>query len=54
MDELNDRERHWIATIDTICPNGYNIEEGGNQIRMSEATKAKFRGESGRKKLGGS
>ena len=23
---------------------GYNIEEGGNQVRMSEATKAKLRG----------
>jgi group I intron endonuclease len=44
MDKLNERERRWIATLNTICSNGYNIEEGGNQIRMSEATKAKLRG----------
>jgi group I intron endonuclease len=44
VEELNDRERHWIATLDTVSPNGYNIEPGGGHFPMSEATKAKLRG----------
>ena len=39
IDQLNERERHWIATLNTISPNGYNIEEGGKHFLMSEATK---------------
>jgi group I intron endonuclease len=44
IDQLNERERHWIATLKTICPSGYNIEEGGKHFVMSEATRAKLRG----------
>lgn len=44
IDLLNERERHWIATLNTISPNGYNIEPGGKHFPMSEATKAKLRG----------
>ena len=45
IDHLNERERHWIAVLNTISPNGYNIEEGGKHFLMSEATKAKLRGQ---------
>jgi group I intron endonuclease len=44
IDQLNERERHWIATLNTISPRGYNIEPGGKHFPMSEATKAKLRG----------
>jgi group I intron endonuclease len=44
IDQLNERERHWIASLNTISPNGYNIEPGGNHFPMSEASKAKLRG----------
>src|SRR3954454_13294077 len=44
IEKLNERERYWIATLNTICPNGYNIEPGGRYFPMSEATKAKLRG----------
>src|SRR5438309_11361208 len=44
IDQLNDKERHWIASLKTISPNGYNIEPGGRHFPMSEATKAKLRG----------
>jgi group I intron endonuclease len=43
IDQLNKRERYWIATLNTISPNGYNIEEGGKHFLMSESTKAKLR-----------
>ena len=29
LDELNDRERYWIATLNTKSPNGYNLTDGG-------------------------
>jgi group I intron endonuclease len=45
IDHLNEMEKHWIAALNTKCPNGYNIEEGGKQFLMSEATKAKLRGQ---------
>lgn len=41
---LNERERYWIASLNTQCPSGYNIEPGGRHFPMSEATKAKLRG----------
>ena len=27
---LNDRERHWIKVLNTMAPNGYNCDTGGN------------------------
>lgn len=30
-DELNDKEKYWIKYYDCICPNGYNLCEGGGQ-----------------------
>jgi group I intron endonuclease len=45
IDDLNERETYWIATLNTLCPNGYNIEAGGKHFLMSETTKAKLRGQ---------
>lgn len=28
-EELNEREIYWIITLNTLCPNGYNIRSGG-------------------------
>ena len=45
---LNQRETHWIATLNTLVPNGYNLRTGGGQghslsiearKRISEAKK---------------
>jgi group I intron endonuclease len=45
FEELDEAERRWIAELDTVTPNGYNIEEGGcrNRGSLSEATRAKLR-----------
>jgi group I intron endonuclease len=41
---LNYLERFWIATHNTIAPNGYNIESGGtNKGEVAESTKQKLR-----------
>ena len=45
IDDLNERETYWIATLNTLCLNGYNIEAGGKHFLMSETTKAKLRGQ---------
>ena len=37
-DNLNQREIHWIATLDTIYPNGYNLTIGGKSGRRSIET----------------
>jgi group I intron endonuclease len=43
---LNYLERFWIATFNTIVPNGYNIESGGQDtgegLKHSEETKSKL------------
>lgn len=39
---LNYLERFWIATHNTIAPNGYNIEAGGTNNEISESTRAKI------------
>ena len=41
---LNDRECHWIAALDTIKPNGYNLMTGGNAGRWSETSRQKIKG----------
>ncbi|MBR1419537.1 MAG: GIY-YIG nuclease family protein [Selenomonadaceae bacterium] len=30
IEQLNEREKFWIAKYDSIVPNGYNLTEGGN------------------------
>jgi len=34
---LNQLERHWIKTIDTIYPNGYNLNRGGSGISKGQS-----------------
>jgi len=35
-DQLNDRERYWIKTCNTITPHGYNLMEGGEGGSFSD------------------
>ena len=39
--EMNDLESYYIAFLDTLVPNGYNISPGGTQV--AEETKEKIR-----------
>ena len=41
-ENLNVRECHWIATLDCMSPNGYNIKQGGDSGRHSEETRQKL------------
>jgi len=43
VDQLNDAERYWIDRLNTLAPNGYNIELGGSHFPMADATKQKLR-----------
>ena len=45
IDHLNEGKGTGLRVLNTISPNGYNIEEGGKHFLMSEATKAKLRGQ---------
>lgn len=55
--EMNDLESYYIAFLDTLVPNGYNISPGGTQIaeeskkKMSEAHKGKKISEDTKEKL---
>lgn len=33
-DDFNNKEKEYIKTLNTICPNGYNIAEGGSNMIM--------------------
>jgi group I intron endonuclease len=39
---LNDMEQYWIAQLNTLAPNGYNLTTGGNQWTASEELKQKL------------
>lgn len=41
-DLLNQREIFWIAALDTVKPNGFNLTYGGKVFRHSEETKRKI------------
>lgn len=41
LEELNQKEIESILKYDSISPNGYNVEYGGNQSPQSEATRLK-------------
>jgi group I intron endonuclease len=45
FEDLDAAERKWISELNTLTPNGYNIEAGGcrNRGSLSEQTKAKMR-----------
>ena len=41
-DSLSDRECHWIAALDCIAPNGYNLTTGGEGGSLSAETRKKI------------
>jgi group I intron endonuclease len=41
-EELNRQEKYWIARLNTIVPNGYNLSSGGDHYKMHENTKRKI------------
>ena len=42
-DNSDEREQHWISTLDTMAPNGYNLTSGGHRYRHTDTTKEKLR-----------
>ncbi|WP_158514353.1 GIY-YIG nuclease family protein [Nioella sediminis] len=44
-EDLGVRERHWIAELGTLVPDGYNVREGG-QVGRTEGTPALWEGRS--------
>ena len=42
IEDLGYREIFWIASLNTISPNGYNIRNGGNISPISEETRRKI------------
>lgn len=43
IDEANETEEFYIAYLQTLAPNGYNLHPGGRNKRQSEETKQKIR-----------
>ena len=41
IEELNEREKYWITELNTITPNGYNLETGGYNGIPSSVTRKK-------------
>ena len=53
-ENLNGKEEYWIKELNSLVPNGYNLQSGGNNYLAHEETKTKmrenhadFRGENG-------
>lgn len=44
-EELNEKEKYWIAKLNTLSPNGYNLVEGGNVPVWNEDIRNKVSGE---------
>ena len=42
LDEANEREEYWIAELNTLAPNGYNLAKGGNNHETHELTRKKI------------
>lgn len=42
IDQLNEREIHWIKELNTLSPNGYNLQEGGKNGKASLETRLKI------------
>ena len=42
QDELNEKEAYWISTLNTISPNGYNLQNGGVRTQLSEESRKKI------------
>ena len=45
IDELNEKEKYWIATLNTLSPNGYNLVEGGRNAKWTESIREKLSGD---------
>ena len=56
IDKINDSEKYWIKTLNSMKPNGYNMTDGGegthgykhteeSKCKMSELKKEKYKGE---------
>lgn len=43
--ELDQKEKYWISTLNTMLPNGYNMVEGGNVPVWNDNIRAKLSGE---------
>ena len=44
QEELDEKERHWIRTLNTLSPHGYNLEAGGDTgWSVSPETREKMR-----------
>lgn len=44
LEELDEKEKYFIQVFNSVAPNGYNLEYGGNsQKELSEITKQKIR-----------
>ena len=41
-DQLNDREKYWIKTYNTMTPHGYNLTDGGDGGLLSDITKVRI------------
>lgn len=49
ISELKEKEAYWIAKLNTLAPNGYNLTTGGEHPLWSDASKQKLsRTETGR------
>ena len=42
IEELNEKEVFWIKTLDTMSPNGYNLDSGGKNRLFCAETKQKM------------
>lgn len=42
LDELNQKEKHYIKSMASLSPNGYNLHTGGDSHRCSQETKKKL------------
>ena len=42
LNELNEKEIKWIKELNTISPNGYNLDGGGNNKNVHPATRKKL------------
>jgi hypothetical protein len=42
LDELNNKEKHWISLLNTLSPNGYNLTDGGAQPRLTDEVRKRI------------
>ena len=42
LEQANEREQYWIAELNTLAPNGYNLDKGGLNKSTHESTKQKI------------